>query len=220
MPNIPAAFFLGVMLISGVAAAAPPLALSTQNGVTTLSGKVVGWKLGARGLAFSTFSTPTSELTRGKIDATGAFQIALPAAAQLKPLTRNVGEMYDVVGCDDQPSDFDILGREANLYWLPRLSVAKARPSPKAPDPNGSYERGDIYNLTTTGKDELRLLYSTDYTTIRVNISCTSWGDDKSAYYNLNVAPGWNMVLDRVGSETFIEDAPDSLETRWVYGVR
>lgn len=217
MQKIHAAFLLASVLLSGVAAAAPPLALSTQNGVTTLSGKVAGWKLGSRGLAFSTFK---GELTRGKIDATGAFQIALPSAAQLKPLTRNVGDMYDVVGCDDQPSDFDIVGHEAALYWLPRLSVLKAQPSPKAPVPTLPYERGDIYNLTTTGKDELGLLYSTDYTTIRVDISCTAWGDEKSVYYNLNVAPGWNMVLDRVGSKTFIEDAPESLETRWMYGVR
>ncbi|THF70115.1 hypothetical protein E7T06_08665 [Deinococcus sp. Arct2-2] len=220
MPKIRAAFLLTLVLISGVAAAAPPLALSTQNGVTTLSGKAVGWKLGARSLAFSNFSTPASELTRGKIDDGGTFQIALPSAAQLKPLTRNVGDMYDVVGCDDQPSDFDIGRRDADLYWLPRLSVLKAQPSPKAPAPKLPYESGDVYNLTTTGKDELRLLYSTDYTTIRVDISCTAWGDDKSVYYNLNVAPGWNMVLDRVGSETFIEDAPESLETRWLYGVR
>ncbi|ANE42634.1 hypothetical protein [Deinococcus puniceus] len=212
MPNIRAAFFLASVLLSGVAAAAPPLSLSTQNGVTTLGGKVAGWKLGTRGLAFSTFR---GELTRGKIDAGGTFQIALPSPAQLRTLTQNVGDMYDVVGCDDQSSDFDIVGRDAALYWLPQLSVMKAPPNPKLP-----YERGDIYNLSSTGKDELRLLYSTDYTTIRVNISCTAWGDDKSVYYNLNVAPGWNMVLDRVGSETFIEDAPESLETRWLYGVR
>ncbi|MDB5046032.1 MAG: hypothetical protein JWQ08_2082, partial [Deinococcus sp.] len=102
MHKIQAALLLAFALASGTACAAPPLALSTQNGVTTLSGKVAGWTLGARGVAFSTFK---GEVTRGKIDAAGAFQIALPTAAQLKPLTQTVGDLYDVVGCDDQPSD-------------------------------------------------------------------------------------------------------------------
>lgn len=212
MHKIQAALFLALTLASGVAAAAPPLTLTTQNGVSTLSGKVVGWTLGARGLAISDIKGP---LARGNIDAGGAFQMALPSAAQLKGLTRNVGDLYDVVGCDDQPSDFDIVGRDADLYWLPRLSVMKARPNPKAP-----YERGQLSNLTANGKDELRLLYSTDYTTIRVDVSCTSFGSDRDVAYNLNVAPGWNMVLSGVGYGTDIRDAPDSLETRWMYGVR
>ncbi|MFB9990746.1 hypothetical protein ACFFLM_01920 [Deinococcus oregonensis] len=195
-----------------MASAAPPLALSTQNGVTTLSGTVAGWTLGARTLAFSENKGP---LTRGKIDAAGVFQIALPAPAQLKTLIRKVGDLYDVVGCDDQPSDFDISGREAALYWLPRLSVAKARPNPKAP-----YERGEVYNLTNTGKDELWLLYSSAFTTIRVDVFCSSFGSERGVIYNLNLAPGWNMVLDRVGNDTDIRDAPGSLETRWMYGVR
>lgn len=217
MHKIRAAFFLALALAPGVAAAALPLTLTTQNGVSTLSGKVVGWTLGARDLAFSDIKGP---LTRGKIDAAGAFQIALPSAAQLKPLTQNVGDMYDVVGCDDQPSDFDIMGHEADLYWLPQISVAKARPNPKAPVPKLPYERGQLYNLAAVGKDELRLLYSTDYTTIRVDISCTAFGNDKSVEYNLHVAPGWNMVLSRAGYATDIQDAPDSLDTRWLYGIR
>lgn len=212
MPKIRAASFLTLVLLSGVAAAAPPLALTTQNGVTTLSGKVAGWRLGARGLAFLDSRGP---LTRGKIDAGGMFQIALPSPAQLTTLTQNVGDMYGVVGCDDQSSDFDIVGRDAALYWLPHISVMKSRPNPKLPD-----ERGQIYNLTADGKDDLRLLYSTDYTTIRVDISCTSFGSDRDVAYNLSVAPGWNMVLSGVGNGTDIRDAPTSLETRWLYGVR
>ncbi|WP_407572522.1 hypothetical protein [Deinococcus altitudinis] len=212
MRKIRSQFLFFSLLFSGVAAAAPPLVLSTKNGVTTLSGKVAGWTLGARSL---TFSEPRQALARGKIDAGGKFQIALPTAEQLKLMTTNAGEMYNVVGCDDQPSDFDIVGREADLYWLPLIAVLKARPDPKAP-----YERGQLYNLAAGGKDQLRLLYATDYTTVRVDVSCTAFGNDRSVVYNLNVAPGWNVVLDRLGGETNTQDAPDSLETRWIYGVR
>lgn len=212
MHKIQARLLLALALASGVAGAAPPLALSARNGVTVLSGTVAGWALGARSLVFSETKGP---LTRGKVDAGGAFQIALPTPAQLGGLTRKVGDLYDVVGCDDQPSDFDISGREAELYWLPQIAVQKARPNPKAP-----YERGEVYNLTADGKDELRLLYSSTYTTIRVSVSCSSFGSERSVAYDLNLAPGWNMVLDRRGNDTDIRNAPSSLQTRWLYGVR
>ncbi|GGR23780.1 hypothetical protein [Deinococcus ruber] len=212
MQTTQARYALAFMLLCSVAAASPPLALSTSNGVTTLSGKVTGWTLGARTLAFS---EPGQELARGKMNADGTFQIALPTAAQLKHLTTNVGEMYDVVGCDNQSSDYDISNREADLYWLPLISVLKTRPDPRAP-----FERAQLYNLATGGKDQLRLVYATDDTTVRVAISCPAFGSDKSVVYDLHVAPGWNMVLDRLGSETNIRNAPSSLDTRWLYGVR
>jgi hypothetical protein len=212
MQTVQTRWLLASLLLSGAAAAAPPLALSTNNGVTTLSGKVTGWTLGARTLAFS---EPGQALARGKIDAGGKFQIVLPTAEQLKHLTTNVSELYDVVGCDDQSSDFDVSNREADLYWLPLISVLKTRPNPKAP-----FERAQLYNLANGSKDQLRLVYATDYTTVRVAISCPAFGSEKSVVYDLHVVPGWNVALDRLGSETNIHTAPGSLETRWLYGVR
>ena len=194
------------------AASALPATLSTQSGVTTLRGTVARWSLGKRTLAVVDGS-PARELTRGVIDAQGRFQIALPTPAQLSGLTRRAGDEYDVVGCDDQPSDFDVSGWKAAIYTLPELRVLKARPPRAAP-----YETQSLLNLPAAG--EITLMYASEDVFVKVNVTCMSRGDQNTTVFDLHLNPGWTAVLSHAGKDWVVEAAPATLPSRWVYRTR
>ncbi|WP_425145678.1 hypothetical protein [Deinococcus sp.] len=197
-------------------AAALPMTLTTLSGVTTLSGTVAGWTLGQRTVAFLDGS-PARVLTSGTIDARGRFRVTLPTPAQLVGLTARAGDRYDVVGCDDQPSDYNVSGREVELYDLPALKVLKPIAS-KAAAGRASYEARSLQNLTSAG--EVTLMYASDYAAVAVNVTCPSFGSMRTVVFDLKLAPGWNAVFSRAGRDTYIENAAPGLSSRWVYSAR
>ena len=213
MPRLLSALVMSAGLLTAGLAAALPVTLKVRGSETVLSGSVSGWTLGKRTLAVVDGS-PGRVLTRGSIDARGAFQIVLPTPAQLRGLTEQVGQRYDVVGCDDQPSDFAVSGHEAQIYTLPDLKVLRRVPSAGNP-----FEKAVIRNLPAAG--ELQLMYASDSATVQVNVTCQSQqvGGQITAAFNLRLLPGWNPVLQAAGEDWRVGNPPDTLGARWVYAV-